>query len=51
MVLVAMLTIVRVAIVPALAQDGGFDVVPDEEPVSAAHGDRRRLPPQTPLCP
>lgn len=32
--IVAMLTLVVVAIVPALAQDGGFDVAPAEEPVA-----------------
>ncbi len=33
--LVAKSAIVLIAMVPALAQDGGFDMVPDEEPVSA----------------
>jgi hypothetical protein len=33
MVLAAMLTIVLVAIVLALVQDGEFDVIPAEEPV------------------
>jgi hypothetical protein len=50
-VLVARLRIVLVAIVPALAQDGEFDVVPAEEPASACAWGPVTLPPRAPLCP
>ena len=48
--LVARLRIVLVAIVPALAQDGEFDVVPAEEPASACAWGPVTLPPRAPLC-
>jgi hypothetical protein len=52
MVLAAMLTIVLVAIVLALVQDGEFDVIPAEEPVyTCAWGPAAAATPNNPCVP
>jgi|SRR5829696_7444911 len=52
MFVVVMLTMVAVAIVPALAQDGEFNVVPAEEPVATcAWGPTEFSSPENPYAP
>jgi hypothetical protein len=52
MLLVAMLMMVAVAIVPALAQDGEFNVTPAEEPLATcAWGPREFSSPENPYAP